>query len=328
MSLSRIAVLTSGGDAPGMNAAIRAVVRMGNHRGIDVLGVEDGYQGLLNGRIVPIAPGQSHWVEGIERQGGTILGTARSDAFRSDQGQLAALIQLDRHNIEALVVIGGEGSSRGAQKLHQRGFPVVVIPASIDNDVGGTAVAIGVDTAVNTALDAIDRLKDTATAFHRAFIVEVMGRDSGWLALQAGVAAGVEMVLVPEVSFDIETVVARMKETRAMGKTHFVLVTAEGIHPSATAIHDLIRPRQDEIGFESRLTILGHIQRGGSPTAFDRLLATQLAARAVDELMEERAGTLIGFRNMRTITTPLSEAIAEPHAFSEEMYRMAQILAG
>jgi 6-phosphofructokinase 1 len=311
-----------------MNAAIRAVVRMGNHRGVDVLGVEDGYHGLLNGRIVPMVPGQPYWVEGIERHGGTILGSARSDEFRSEQGQRAALEHLVRHNIEALVVIGGEGSSRGAQKLHQRGFPVVVVPASIDNDVGGTAVAIGVDTAINTALDAIDRLKDTATAFHRAFLVEVMGRDSGWLALQAGIAAGVEMVLVPEVSFDIEAVVARMKATRAAGKTHFVLVTAEGINPPATVIHDLIRPRQSEIGFESRLTILGHIQRGGSPTAFDRLLATQLAARAVDELMEGRSGTLIGFRSMRTIATPLAEAIEEPHAFSEEMYRMAQILAG
>ncbi len=326
--ISRIAVMTSGGDSPGMNAAIRAAVRMGDHLGIEVLGVEDGFDGLLNGRITPIAPGQASRVSGIERQGGTVLGTSRSAEFRSEAGLQSALSQLERHGIEALVVIGGEGSLHGAHRLSQCGFPVVLVPASIDNDVGGTAVSIGVDTAVNTALDAIDRLKDTAAAFRRAFIVEVMGRDSGWLALQSGIAAGVDMVLIPEVAFEVETIITRMKAVRASGKSHFVLVTAEGVSPTASDIHHAITRRQDEVGFESRLTILGHIQRGGAPTAFDRLLAARLAARAVEELFHGRLGAVIGFRNMQTVATPLEAAVAEPRAFSEEVYRFAEILAG
>lgn len=328
MGVSRIAVMTSGGDAPGMNAAIRAVLRMGDHHGIEVLGVEDGYSGLISGRFVPMAALELHRLSGIERQGGTILGTARCPEFHTEQGVQTGLNQLNQENIEALIVIGGEGSLHGAQKLHQKGFPVILVPASIDNDVGGTAVSIGVDTAINTALDALDKLKDTAAAFHRAFIVEVMGRDSGWLALQSGIAAGVDMILVPERPFDVEQIFNRMKQTRSSGKSHFVLVAAEGISPQASEIHALIGQRQEESGFQSRLTILGHIQRGGSPTAFDRLLATRLAARAVEELMAGRSGIVIGFRNMQTVSTPIDEAVAEPHAFSEETYRFAEILAG
>ena len=328
VAVSRIAVLTSGGDAPGMNAAIRAVLRMGNYRGIEVLGIEDGYAGLISGRIVPMAALEMHRLTGIERQGGTILGTARSPEFRTEQGLQAGLDQLHQENIEALVIIGGEGSLHGAQKLHHRGFPVVFVPASIDNDVGGTSVSIGVDTAVNTALDAIDKLKDTAAAFHRAFIIEVMGRDSGWLALQSGIAAGVDMVLVPEVPFDVDQIIQKMKQSRASGKSNFMLVAAEGISPRASEIHELVGQLPEQTGFQSRLTILGHIQRGGSPTAFDRLLASRLAARAVEELMDGHAGTVIGFRNMQTVSTPIDEALAEPHAFSEETYRFAQILAG
>jgi 6-phosphofructokinase 1 len=292
------------------------------------LGVEDGYAGLIAGRILPMAVLERHQLTGIERQGGTILGTARSAEFRTERGLQAAVNHLDQENIEALVVIGGEGSLHGAQKLHELGVPVAFVPASIDNDVGGTAVSIGVDTAINTALDAIDKLKDTAAAFHRAFIVEVMGRDSGWLALQSGIAAGVEMVLVPEMPFEIEQIIERMKRIRATGKSHFVLVAAEGIQPKAAGIHEAVTRLQDQTGFESRLTILGHIQRGGSPTAFDRLLATRLAARAVDELAQGRPGTVIGFRNMQTVTTSIAEALAEPHQFSEEAYRFAEILAG
>ena len=324
MSYSRIGVMTSGGDAPGMNAAVRAVVRMADHLGVEVLGIEDGFQGLLDGRIGPL---DSHRVSGIERQGGTILGTSRSEKFRTDQGLDQALHQLDRENVEALIVIGGEGSLKGSFRLHQRGFPLVVVPATIDNNAGGTAVAIGTDTAINTALDAIDKLKDTAAAFHRAFVVEVMGRDSGWIALQSAIAAGVDLVLVPEVPFEVEGVVQRMKEVRASGKTHFILLAAEGISPTASEISQFITDRGDT-GFESRLTILGHIQRGGSPTAFDRLLASQLGARAVEELAAGRAGSIVGFRSMMTVTTPIETAVKEPGAFSQEAYRFAEILAG
>jgi 6-phosphofructokinase 1 len=324
MNLSRIGIMTSGGDAPGMNAAVRAAVRMANHLGLEVMGIRDGYQGLLNGQIAAIGV---HELDGIERQGGTILGTSRSSEFRTPQGLERSLRHLQQNDIEALLVIGGEGSLRGAHTLHQRGYPVVVVPASIDNDVGGTAVAIGVDTAINTALDAIDKLKDTAAAFHRAFVVEVMGRQSGWIALQSAIAAGAEMVLIPEVPFQAETVLQRMKEAKASGKSHFVLVAAEGISPTATELSSLIGKRQD-VGFESRLTILGHIQRGGSPTAFDRLLAARLAAKAVEELAAGRPGSLIGLRSMVTIATPIEEAINEPQQFNPETYRFAEILAG
>jgi 6-phosphofructokinase 1 len=324
MSLSRIGILTSGGDAPGMNAAVRAAARMGNHLGLEVLGIQDGYQGMLDGRIAPLSVQQT---DGIERQGGTILGTSRSAEFRTPQGLERGLHHLHQHNIEGLVVIGGEGSFKGACTLHQKGFPVVGVPASIDNDVGGTAVAIGVDTAINTALDAIDKLKDTAAAFHRAFVVEVMGRHSGWIALQSAIAAGAEMVLIPEVPFKMDSVIQRMKETKAKGKSHFVLVAAEGISPTATEISAQISKRED-IGFESRLTILGHIQRGGSPTAFDRLLAARLAAKAIEELAAGRPGTVIGLRSMMTVTTPIEQAVREPHQFNPETYRFADILAG
>jgi 6-phosphofructokinase 1 len=324
MSVSRIGILTSGGDAPGMNAAVRAAARMANHLGVELLGIQDGYQGLLDGRIGPV---EAQWLDGIERRGGTILGTSRSAEFRTPQGLERALGQLLQHNIEALVVIGGEGSFKGAHTLHRRGFPVVGVPASIDNDVGGTAVAIGVDTAINTALDAIDKLKDTASAFHRAFVVEVMGRRSGWIALQSAIAAGAEMVLIPEVPFQVEAVVRRLKEAKASGKSHFVLVAAEGISPTAGEISAQIGNAED-VGFESRLTILGHIQRGGSPTAFDRLLAARLGARAMEELAAGRPGTVVGLRSMKTVTTPLEEAVAEPSQFNPETYRFAEILAG
>jgi 6-phosphofructokinase 1 len=311
-----------------MNAAIRAVLRMGNHQGIEILGVEDGYAGLIRGRFLPMAALEMHRLRGIERQGGTILGTARCEEFRTEQGVQAGLDHLYQENIEALVVIGGEGSLHGAQKLQQRGFPVVLVPASIDNDVGGTAVSIGVDTATNTALDAIDRLKDTASAFHRAFIVEVMGRESGWLALQSGIAAGADMILVPEMPFSVDQVLERIKQVRASGKSHFVLVAAEGISPRASEIHEQIGQQHESFGLQSRLTILGHIQRGGSPTAFDRLLASRLAARAVEELMAGQAGIVVGFRNMQTVTTRIDDALLEPRAFSEETYRFAEILSG
>jgi 6-phosphofructokinase 1 len=317
-------VMTSGGDAPGMSAAVRAAVMMGGHLGLEMVGIADGYQGLLEGRIAPIEP---YRLEGCGRRGGTLLGSSRSAEFRTPAGLERALGQLREHGLDGLVVIGGEGSLKGAYTLHQRGFPVVGVPASIDNDVGGTSVAIGVDTAINTALDAIDRLKDTAAAFQRAFVVEVMGRHSGWIALQAAIAAGAEMVLIPEVPFEMEDVARRMKAMKAVGKTHFVLVAAEGISPSATEISAMIAGR-DDVGFESRLTILGHIQRGGTPTAFDRLLAARLAARAVVELAEGRPGVVIGLLNMQTVATPLEQSVNAPPHFNPETYRFAHILAG
>jgi 6-phosphofructokinase 1 len=324
MNIERIAVMTSGGDAPGMNGAVRAVARMADHLGLETLGIEDGYEGLLEGRIAAL---ERHRFEGIERRGGTILGSSRSAEFRTLEGLDRALEQLRQHQVEALVVIGGEGSMKGALTLHKRGFPVVVVPASIDNDVGGTHIAIGVDTAINTAVEAIDKLRDTAAAFHRAFVIEVMGRDSGWIALQSAIAAGAEMVLIPEEPYQVEEVLDRMQRVRKGGGRHFVLVAAEGIRPSATELNGVLSQRKDT-GFDARLSILGHIQRGGSPTAFDRLLAARLGARAVEELAAGRPGTLVGLQNMRTSTVPLDEATAMPHPYNPETYRFAQVLAG
>lgn len=324
MRLRRIGVMTSGGDAPGMNAAVRATYRMARHLGLEVVAIRDGYQGLLQGEVTPLTPES---IDGIERLGGTVLGTSRSAEFRTPQGIERGLRQLDRFNIEGLAVIGGEGSFKGANALHDRGFPVVGIPASIDNDVGGTDVAIGVDTAVNTALDAIDKLKDTASAFHRAFIVEVMGRHSGWIALESAIGGGAEMVLIPEVPFQIDDVVRRMKEVQASGKTHFLLVVAEGISPSATEISAKIATRED-VDFESRLTVLGHIQRGGSPMIFDRYVASRLGAKAAEELAAGRGGSVVGLRATKILATPIAEAIAQEAPFNPETYRFAEILAG
>jgi 6-phosphofructokinase 1 len=324
MKLRRIAVMTSGGDAPGMNAAVRAAYRIARHMGLEMVAIQDGYEGLLNGQVSPL---DGRRVDGIERLGGTVLGTSRSAEFRTPQGVERSLRQLDRHNVEGLLVVGGEGSLKGANELHKKGFPVVGVPASIDNDVGGTDIAIGVDTAINTALDAIDKLKDTASAFHRAFIVEVMGRHSGWIALNSAIGGGAEMVLIPEVSFTMEDVVRRMKEVQASGKTHFLLVAAEGISPTATEVSDAISQRPD-VGFEARLSVLGHIQRGGSPMNFDRTLASRLAIKGVEELAAGRGGSVIGLRGTRTPVTPIEDAVQEPHPFNPETYRYAEILAG
>jgi 6-phosphofructokinase 1 len=324
LRLKRIGIMTSGGDAPGMNAAVRAAFRMTRHLGVEAVAIHDGYQGLLAGRVMPLPERE---LDGIERLGGTILGTSRSSEFRTPAGMKRALGQLDRHNVEGLSVIGGEGSLQGARELHRHGYPVVGVPASIDNDVGGTDVAIGVDTAINTALDAIDKLKDTAAAFHRAFIVEVMGRKSGWIALQSAIGGGADMVLIPEVPFEISDVVRRMREVQAGGKTHFLLVAGEGISPSATEISHAIA-EHPEVAFESRLTILGHLQRGGSPTSFDRTLAARLALKSVEELAAGRAGCVIGLKSTKTTATPIEEAVDQPPPFNPETYRFAQILAG
>jgi 6-phosphofructokinase 1 len=307
-----------------MNAAIRATYRMARHLGLEVVAIRDGYQGLLQGQITPLTP---EAIDGIERLGGTVLGTSRSAEFRTPQGVERGLRQLDRFNIEGLAIVGGEGSFKGANSLHARGFPVMGIPASIDNDVGGTDVAIGVDTAVNTALDAIDKLKDTASAFHRAFIVEVMGRHSGWIALESAIGGGAEMVLIPEVPFHVEDVVRRMKEVQASGKNHFLLVAAEGINPSATEISQEIAAR-DDVDFESRLTVLGHIQRGGSPMIFDRYLASRLGAKAAEELAAGRSGFVVGLRATKIVTTPIGEAVGQAALFNPETYRFSEILAG
>jgi 6-phosphofructokinase 1 len=322
--MKRIAVLTSGGDAPGMNPAIRAVVRTGIHYGMTVYGVNRGYTGLIGGDIIEMS---ARSVGGIIQRGGTILQTARSPEFKTEKGRLEALRNLNRLGIEGLVVIGGDGSLSGALELHKLGFPVVGIPGSIDNDLSGTDMAIGVDTALNTALDALDRIKDTASSHQRAFIIEVMGRNSGYLALMASIAGGAEVVLCPEVPFDLDEVAKELRDAYMRGKAHAIVVVAEGVPGGANGVAEYFQAHHDEIGFEARVTILGHIQRGGSPSAFDRILATRLGVAAVERLHEGVYGVMVGLIGGKIVATPLAEVLAQRKSLDLRTYEVAQMLA-
>lgn len=322
--MKRIAVLTSGGDAPGMNPAIRAVVRTGIHYDMQVYGVNRGYTGLIGGDIIEM-PARS--VGGIIQRGGTILQTARSPEFKTEKGRLEALRNLNRLGIEGLVVIGGDGSLSGALELQKLGFPVVGMPGSIDNDLAGTDMAIGVDTALNTALDALDRIKDTASSHQRAFIIEVMGRNSGYLALMSSIAGGAEVVLCPEVPFDLNEVAKELRDAYMRGKAHAIVVVAEGVPGGANGVAEHFTAHQDKIGFEARVTILGHIQRGGSPSAFDRILATRLGVAAVERLHEGVYGVMVGLIGGQIVATPLGEVLAQRKSLDLRTYEVAKMLA-
>lgn len=322
--MKRIAVLTSGGDAPGMNAAIRAVVRSGIDYGMEVLGVSRGFAGLVDGEMAPLS---ARDVGGIIQRGGTILGSARSPQFRTEEGRRQALVYLAERGVEGLVVIGGNGSQSGSYSLLQMGFPVVGVASTIDNDLVGSDITIGVDTALNTALEAIDRLKDTASSHHRAFVLEVMGRDSGYLALMAGIAGGAEMVVIPEVPTDPDAVAAELRAAYARGKPHAIVVVAEGAGCNARALMNHFRSHQDQLGFELRETILGHVQRGGSPTAFDRLLASRLGGRAAELLSRGESGKLVGLIRDEVATTPLDQVAGRRKPIDMDLYRLANVLS-
>jgi len=285
-----IAVLTAGGDAPGMNAATRAVVRSAQGAGIEVLGVRRGYDGLVTGDLEPMS---SRAVANIIQRGGTVLETSRSEAFRHQGGRERAARHLKERGADALVVIGGEGSLAGATVFHgETGLPVMVLPASIDNDVPGTDYSIGFDTAVNTALDAIDRIRDTAFAYERLFCVEVMGRDSGFIAVAVAVGAGAEAVVVPEIPLDMDDLMRRVEESQSRGKRASIIVVSEG--PRTGGVLPLARALAGRFGIEPRIVVLGHIQRGGAPTARDRLLASRMGAGAVQALIDGAPSSLIG----------------------------------
>lgn len=320
----RIAVLTSGGDAPGMNAAIRAVVRTGLDRGFEVYGVRRGYAGLLAGEVVALG---ARDVGGILQHGGTVLGTARTTAFKTPSGQRQALGRLAEHDIDALAVIGGNGSQSGAHALSRMGFPVVGVASTIDNDLHGSEITIGVDTALNVALEAIDRLKTTASSHHRAFLVEVMGRDCGYLALMAGIAGGAEAVVIPEAEIPPEEVAETITRAYEVGKSHALVVVAEGSRNDGQALADYFRAHQERLGFEVRLTTLGHVQRGGKPGAFDRLLATRLGAAAVDCLARGEPGGLVGWLDGKVGYTPLEEVVAGPKPVDARLLELAEVLA-
>ncbi len=324
MPLRRIAVLTSGGDAPGMNAAIRAVVRMGIAAGLEVYGVRNGFAGLMAGEMERMT---ARDVGGIIQHAGTILRSARSPEFREEAGRRKALRKLSERGIDGLVVIGGGGSQSGSLALHEMGFPVVGVASTIDNDMYGTDIAIGTDTALNIVIEAIDRLKATASSHNRGFLVEVMGRDSGYIALMAGITGGAEAVIIPEVDIDPDTVAKELVDAYARGKAHALLVVAEGAKLSADELVKYFEERKAEIGFELRVTVLGHVQRGGRPTAFDRNLGTRLGAEAVQALLDGDYGQLIGWINNRPARTPLAEVAGRVRYADPALYELARVLA-
>lgn len=321
--MKAIAILTSGGDAPGMNAAIRAVTRSALNRDIAVFGVREGWQGLIDDRMIPL---NARDVGGIIQIGGTFLGSARSKEFREENGRSKALRNLATRGIDALVVIGGNGSQTGAMILHQEsGLPVIGIASTIDNDLAGTDRTIGFDTACNTAMEAIDRLRDTASSHERLFFVEVMGRDAGFIALRTAVAGGAEYAMVPEARQDIDEVV-RVLTQGAAGKGSSIVVVAEGDEQGgAFAIAQRVKERAPQ--FDIRVSVLGHLQRGGSPTVADRVLASRLGVGAVEQLREGRWGGVLGIVHGRLVLTPFAEAIAGRKPAESDLLRILPILA-
>jgi 6-phosphofructokinase 1 len=322
--MKRIAVLTSGGDAPGMNAAIRAVVRTGIGLGWEVFGVRHGYAGLISGDMAALS---ARDVGGILQRGGTFLGSARSAEFETAAGREKAIRNLNIQGVEALVVIGGNGSQTGAHCLSQMGFPVVGVASTIDNDLVGSDITIGVDTALNIALEAIDRLKTTASSHQRAFLIEIMGRHCGYLALMAAIAGGAEAVLLPEVDTEPEALAKELHAAYLRGKPHALVVVAEGAKYNAEAMATYFRTHKEQCGFDLRVTTLGHVQRGGTPGAFDRILATRLGNGATEALARGERGVLVGFIKGEITTTPLADVVGKQKPLDPRLVDMAGVLA-
>jgi 6-phosphofructokinase 1 len=319
----RVAVLTSGGDAPGMNAAIRSVVRTGVARGWEMYGVKLGYEGLINGKLIPMG---TRDVGGIIQRGGTILGSARSLEFKTVDGQRKAIRSLNEMGIDALVVIGGNGSQTGANALFRLGFPTIGIASTIDNDLYGPDITIGVDTALNIALDSIDRLKTTASSHQRAFLIEVMGRGCGYLALMAGIAGGAEFIVIPEVECDPEEIARRLNKAYDRGKEHAIIVVAEGAKYNAQKLDEYFKEHRERLGFDLRVTILGHVQRGGNPSAFDRILASRSGAGATDAIARGQFGVMVGLINNEIKTLPLETVVASKKQLDPNLIELAKIL--
>lgn len=321
--MKQIAVLTSGGDAPGMNAAIRAVTRTGIQKGWNIFGVRDGFQGLIEGKMTEM---DARDVSGIIQRGGTFLGSARCEEFKTEAGRKEAIRSLNENEIDGLVVIGGNGSQTGSFNLFKMGFPVVGVASTIDNDLVGSDISIGVDTALNIALEAIDRLKVTGSSHQRAFLIEVMGRNCGYLALMSAIAGGAETVVIPEVETDPDEIAHILSQAYERGKSHAIVVVAEGAKYNATKLAEFFEKHQERIGFALRVSILGHIQRGGTPSATDRILASQLGAGAVDCLDRGEYGVLVGWVNGKVQTTPLEEVVDKTKQIDLELFELARKL--
>ena len=324
MATRKIAVLTSGGDAPGMNAAIRAVARSGIALGWEIFGVRNGYAGLVEGAIEPLG---ARDVGGILGRGGTFLGSARLRDFSDEAVRARGLANLRDRGIDGLVVIGGNGSQTGALALEQMGLEVVGVASTIDNDLAGSEITIGVDTALNIALEAIDRLKVTASSHKRAFLVEVMGRNCGYLALMAGIAGGAESVVIPEAEVEPEIIARDIQSAYDRGKAHALVVVAEGARNNAVKLAQHFDKHKERLGFDLRVTTLGHVQRGGVPGAFDRLLATRLAAAAVDCLARGEHGKLLGLVRGEVRGTPLEEVVGQPKVLDLGLLKLQKVLA-
>jgi 6-phosphofructokinase 1 len=324
MKVKKIAVLTSGGDSPGMNTALRAVVRTCAYNNIDCFGVSRGYQGLINDDIKSL---KTRSVRGIINRGGTMLYSARSDEFRTSEGRKKAYENVKKHNIDGIVVIGGDGSFTGGL-IFQKEFnvPVVGIPGTIDNDLYGTTHTLGYDTALNTVMDAIDKIRDTAISHDRLFFVEVMGRDAGHIALNSGIAIGAQEILVPEHNIGIEGLVQSLKDSKKNGKTSSIVVVAEG-DKTGKNVFDLAKKVEQEFPkYEIRVSVLGHMQRGGSPSCFDRVLGTKMGVTAVESLLNGESGYMIGVDNGKIVKTSLKKAIKGETKIDPELIRISRIM--
>lgn len=322
--MKRLAVLTSGGDAPGMNAAIRAIVRVGVARGFEVFGVRHGYTGLIAGDFVALGPRD---VGGIMERGGTILGTTRCVDLKTDAGQAQALDRLRKRDIEQLVVIGGDGSQAGACALSRRGLSVVGVASTIDNDLVGSDVTIGATTAIDVALESVDRLRVTASSHGRVFLVEVMGRKCGYLAANVGIASGAEIIVVPESPSDPESIATDLNAAYERGKSHAIVVVAEGAQHNAEALAEYFGHHKARLGFDLRICRLGHVQRGGAPGVADRMLATRLGAAAIAQIDAGRTGVLVGIIGGQVVATPLSEVVGRRKGLDPALLQLARVLA-
>lgn len=325
----KIGILTSGGDAPGMNAAIRAVVRKALYHNCQVYGITRGFAGILSGEIIQM---NSRAVGDILQRGGTILKSARCKEFTTPEGQAQAKMQLDKMGMNGLVIIGGDGSFRGAQVLNKMGYQTVGIPATIDNDIGCTDYSIGFDTAVNTVLDAINKIRDTASSHNRVYVIEVMGKNSGFIAVAAGLAGGAEAVLVPEVPYNLDTVCDQIKESIKRGKTHSIILVAEGLMGDPANLEQscgfgIGKYIQNKTGADTRITVLGHIQRGGNPSFFDRKIATLMGVKAVDLLLEGKSEKMVGFTKNEIQVFDINEALSTKHTIDLKQLELSNIMA-
>ncbi len=322
--IKKIAVLTSGGDAPGMNAALRAVIRAAAYYKIECIGVYRGYQGLIEGDYLKM---NARSVHHIIQKGGTVLKSARSEEFRTVEGRKKAYENIVKENIDAMVIIGGDGTFTGGMIFQKEfNFPIIGIPGTIDNDIFGTDFTIGYDTALNTAVEVIDKIRDTASSHNRLFFVEVMGRDAGFIALNSGLGAGAEEILIPEEDLGLDRLLNSLEHSRRSGKTSSIVIVAEG-DKSGKNVYELASYVEDNLPeYEVRVSVLGHMQRGGSPSCFDRVLASRMGVKAVELLLDGKSNLMVGIKNNKMVTVDLEKAIKEHHSINKEILRISEIL--